>query len=53
MTRIAINLLNAGASGVSYWSLIDQYYGKDADYGAMQQLGLWKYVKKRRRECSS
>lgn len=46
MTRIAINLLNAGASGVSYWSLIDQYYGKDADYGAMQQLGLWKYVKK-------
>ena len=46
MTRIVINLLNAGASGVSYWSLIDQYYGKDADYGAMQQLGLWKYVKK-------
>lgn len=46
MARIAINMLNAGASGVSYWSLIDQYYGKDESYASMQQLGLWKYVKK-------
>jgi alpha-galactosidase len=45
MTRLILNFLNAGASGVSYWSLIDQYYGKDADYQEMQQLGLWKYVK--------
>ena len=45
MVRIAINLLNAGASGVSYWSLIDQYYGKNDSYEGMQQLGLWKYVK--------
>ncbi len=45
MTRLVLNFLNAGASGVSYWSLIDQYYGKDADYQQMQQLGLWKYVK--------
>jgi len=45
MTRLVLNFLNAGAAGVSYWSLIDQYYGKDADYEQMQQLGLWKYVK--------
>ena len=45
MTRLVLNFLNAGASGVSYWSLIDQYYGRDADYQQMQQLGLWKYLK--------
>jgi alpha-galactosidase len=45
MTRMVLNFFNAGAAGVSYWSLIDQYYGKDADYQQMQQLGLWKYVK--------
>lgn len=45
MTRLVLNFLNAGASSVSYWSLIDQYYGRNADYEQMQQLGLWKYVK--------
>ena len=45
MTRQVLNFLNAGAAGVSYWSLIDQYYGKDADYQQMQQLGMWKYIK--------
>lgn len=45
MTRLVLNFFNAGASGVSYWSLIDQYYGKDADYEQMQQLGLWKYIR--------
>lgn len=45
MTRLTLNFLNAGAAGVSYWSLLDQYYGRDADYEQMQQLGLWKYVK--------
>ncbi len=45
MTRLVLNFFNAGAAGVSYWSLIDQYYGKDADYQQMQQLGLWKYMK--------
>jgi len=45
MTRLVLNFFNAGASGVSYWSLIDQYYGRNADYQQMQQLGLWKYVK--------
>lgn len=46
MTRLVLNFLNAGAAGVSYWSLIDQYYSKNANYQQMQQLGLWKYVKK-------
>lgn len=45
MTRLVLNFLNAGACGVSYWSLIDQYYGKDESYEQMQQLGLWKYLK--------
>lgn len=53
MTRLVLNFLNAGASGVSYWSLIDQYYGKDADYQQMQQLGLWKYVKEAYRSDST
>ncbi len=45
ITRIALNLINAGACGVSYWSLIDQYYNRDAGYGEMQQLGMWRSLK--------
>ena len=45
MTRIILNCLHAGASGVCYWSLIDQYYDRNDSYAQMQQLGLWKYVK--------
>lgn len=45
IARLVLNFLNSGACGVSYWSLIDQYYEKDADYQQMQQLGLWKYLK--------
>ena len=45
MVRHCINFLNAGAAGASYWGLIDQYYGRNADYSQMQQLGLWRYVK--------
>lgn len=45
MSRLVLNFLNAGASGVSYWSLIDQYYGRDESYEQMQQLGMWKYIK--------
>ncbi len=47
--RIAINCINAGAAGLSYWALLDQYYSRSEaqcrQYGQMQQLGLWKYVK--------
>ena len=46
MARIALCCLNAGASGLSYWSLIDQYYYHKAGYGEMQQLGMWKSVRK-------
>ncbi len=46
MTRIALMLLNSGASRVSYWSLLDQYYSATDPYGSMQQLGLWLSAKK-------
>ena len=45
MVRNCLNFLNAGAAGASYWSLIDQYYNRDANYETMQQLGLWRYKK--------
>lgn len=45
IARQAINFLNAGACGFSYWSLLDQYYRKYASYIEMQQLGLWKSTK--------
>ena len=45
ITRNCLNFLNAGAAGTSYWSLIDQYYNRDAPYDQMQQLGLWRYKK--------
>lgn len=45
MARHVLNFFNAGACAVSYWGLIDQYYGYQADYEQMQQLGLWRYVK--------
>ena len=45
MTRIALNMLNAGASGLSYWILMDLHYHKNFSYEGMQQLGLWRYKK--------
>ena len=45
MTRLVVNFLNAGAVGTSYWSLIDQYYGRNESYAAMQQLGMWRYMR--------
>ena len=46
MTRIALMLMNSGAAGVSYWSLLDQYYGPADSYDSMQQLGLWFSAKR-------
>lgn len=47
MSRIAVNLMNAGAVGASYWSLLDQYYsqGEARSRYNMQKLGLWRYLK--------
>ncbi len=48
MARIVINLLNAGAVGASYWSLLDQYYGRGEALARsnMQRLGLWRYLRR-------
>lgn len=45
LVRAALNYLNAGACGVSYWALFDQYYNRHDPYEVMQQLGLWRYVR--------
>lgn len=50
MTRLVVNFLNAGAVGTSYWSLIDQYYGRNEPYAAMQQLGMWRYMREAYRQ---
>ena len=48
MGRIVINLLNAGAAGASYWSLMNQYYslGEAQSHSNMQQLGLWRHLRR-------
>ncbi|MGN0234439.1 MAG: hypothetical protein ACI4B5_08470 [Bacteroidaceae bacterium] len=47
MGRILINLLNAGATGASYWSVMDQYYSIEEaqQHKNMQQLGLWRHLR--------
>jgi alpha-galactosidase len=44
LTRMILNFLNGGATGVSYWCLFDQYYGSSAD-ADMMQCGLWYFKK--------
>ena len=44
LCRLAIDFLNAGATGVSYWSLDDHYTNAESNYANMQQLGLWRYI---------
>ena len=46
IVRNALAFLAGGASGISYWQLFDQYYSRTDSYESMQQLGLWKSVKK-------
>lgn len=42
VTRIALNFINAGAVGVSLWSLYDQFYS----VSDLHRNGLWRYVKR-------
>lgn len=46
MVRQMLNFYNAGASGVSYWVLCDEYYNYTDTYDSMMQLGLWKCSKR-------
>jgi hypothetical protein len=45
MDRLALNFLNNGACGVSYWQLFDEWYSSTDSYNSMQQLGMWRYVR--------
>ncbi len=45
LLRQLINFYNAGAAGVSYWILFDEYYNHTEDYPQMMQLGLWRSTK--------
>ncbi|MDR1156570.1 MAG: formylglycine-generating enzyme family protein [Bacteroidales bacterium] len=44
LARMALNFLNGGATGVSYWCLFDQYYDYSANTDLMQ-CGLWRFKK--------
>lgn len=44
LCRLAIDFLNAGANGVSYWTLNDHYRNVESSYANMQKLGLWRYI---------
>ncbi len=45
IVRQALNFFNQGSSGVSHWTLYDQYYNKSGLYNEMMQLGFWRSVK--------
>ena len=45
LVRSMLNYFNAGAVGMSYWVLFDQYYNRDASYNEFMQLGLWCHKK--------
>lgn len=46
IVRLMLNVFNAGASGMSYWSLFDEYYYKNAPYDdGLMKTGLWRYKK--------
>lgn len=45
IVRMMLNIFNAGASGMSYWNLFDEYYWKDAPYDGLMKTGLWRYKK--------
>lgn len=46
LSRIAIELLNAGAVSVSYWCLDDHFTNTESSYDNMMKSGLWRYINK-------
>lgn len=45
IARQLLGFFNNGSSGMSYWTLFDQFYKKNANFGEMMMLGLWRYRK--------
>lgn len=46
MVRQMLIFFNAGACGMSYWNLFDEYYYKNAPYDeGLMKCGLWRYKK--------
>ena len=43
MPKFAVNLLNAGGAGASYWILYDQFYYEGAEKDAKMATGLWGF----------
>ncbi len=41
IARVALNMLYAGSSGVSYWTLFNQYYDEG---NRIMNMGLWRYA---------
>ena len=44
VTRIAINALNSGAVGLSYWVLFSQFYSTSTDFSDIMSMGLWGFA---------
>lgn len=44
VTRIAINALNSGAVGLSYWVLFSQFYSTSTNFADIMSMGLWGFA---------
>lgn len=45
IVRMMLNIFNSGGCGMSYWTLFDEYYWKDAPYDGLMKCGLWRLKK--------
>lgn len=45
MARIVSQMFNNGASGMSYWTIMDYYNNRSGSYDAMMKTGLWTSAK--------
>lgn len=45
MSRMISQMFNNGASGMSYWTIMDYYNNRSGTYDAMMKTGLWTSAK--------